>query len=536
MKLRSIRWRLVASYMLLALLTAGLVGALAISLVKRYTDQQEIDYLTSNANAAARQALPLMWPAANLYQLQQLAQTAAFLGNVRVRIQDEAHNVIADSGAKNGPDTFVMVLPPDAGNAPDSNPSMMSILLGHRRITRGQDPALGQLPPGTRYMLVERDDGPWGRRFVFQAVSNTPPSAGAGGGNLAAGDTTARSSRTIIVPVGDATRTIGYVTLSGAPDFGAETIAATARAILVAALAASLVAGIVALFVGRGLTAPLNKLALTASRMSAGDLTVRAHIHSNDETGQLAQQFNQMAERLQSSFAEIETERDTLRRFITDASHELRTPITALKTFNELLRNGAADDTNVRGEFLTESQTQIERLEWITQNLLDLSRLDSGFANLEVATHDAGEMLLAAAGAFRQGALDRGIALHVQTPEPPLAVRCDRARMEIALSNLFDNALKYTPAGGHISVGAASGNAAGTVTLWVENSGAGIDPADLPHIFERFYRGKGDGAHGSGLGLALVKSVVQAHGGQVEVQNDPGQGCRFVIDLPAAAG
>lgn len=513
--------------MLLTLLTAGLVGALAISLVKRYTDQQEIDYLTSNANAAARQALPLMIPNANPYELQQLAQTAAFLGNVRVRIRDAASGVIADSGAQSGPDTFVMILPPDIGNTPDNSPSMMSILLGRRHAARGQDSSLDRMPPGTRYMLVEREDGPWGRRFVFQAVSNTPPTESAAA--TTASDPTGRSNRTVSVPIGDAAHTVGYVELSGAPDFGAATISATASAILVAALAASLVAGIVALFVGRGLTAPLNKLALAANRMSSGDLTTRAQVTGNDETGQLAQQFNQMAERLQSSFAEIEAERDTLRRFIADASHELRTPITALKTFNELLRNGAADDMDVRSEFLTESQSQIERLGWITRNLLDLSRLDSGFVNLDVAAHDAGEMLQAAAGAFKQAALDRDITFNVIQPEPPLAVNCDRARMEIALSNLIDNAIKYTPSGGRVTVGA---DAAGSIRLWVENSGAGIDPVDLPHIFERFYRGKGSNARGSGLGLALVKSVVQAHGGHVAVQNDPGQGCRFMIELP----
>ena len=95
--------------MLLALLTAGLVGALAISLVKRYADQQELDYLTANANAAARQALPLMLPQVSPTQLQQLAQTTAFLGNLRVRIQDTQKNIIADSGARNGPDSFVWI-------------------------------------------------------------------------------------------------------------------------------------------------------------------------------------------------------------------------------------------------------------------------------------------------------------------------------------------------------------------------------------------------------------------------------------------
>src|SRR5690349_1994312 len=161
MKARSIRWRLVASYMLLTLLTAGLVGALALSLVKRYADQQEIDYLTANANAAARQAATLIWPEPRQGALQQLAQTSAFLGNVRVRIMDGDKNVVADSGVRAGPDTFVWILPPDQlGRSQDGGdtPFIMSLMLGRRRPGSGADSAVGQSPPGTKFMLVQRDD------------------------------------------------------------------------------------------------------------------------------------------------------------------------------------------------------------------------------------------------------------------------------------------------------------------------------------------------------------------------------------------
>ena len=517
--------------MLLALLTAGLVGALAISLVKRYADQQELDYLTANANAAARQALPLMFPQVSPTQLQQLAQTTAFLGNLRVRIQDTQKNIIADSGARNGPDSFVWILPPDPDKTRDGEPQVMSIMLGRRRPMRNADGTIVQQPPGTRYMLVERTDGPWGRRFVFQAMTDTPPQDTAT--TTPALDTDNRSTRTVSVPIGDETHTIGFVELSGAPNFGGELTAATLQALIVAAVLATGVAGVVALFVGRGLTAPLKNLALAANRMSGGDLTTRAAVSSDDETGQVASQFNEMAERLQSSFTELGAERDTLRRFIADASHELRTPITAIKTFNELLRGGAADDPATRTEFLSESQSQIERLEWITRNLLDLSRLDSGVASMDMAVNDAGEIMQAAAAAYKQSAIDKGVALVVTPPDPRVGFRCDRARIEIVLSNLIDNALKFTRNGGRIDVGAAAVDH--IVRLTVQDTGTGIDPADLPHIFDRFYRGKGSITRGSGLGLALVKSIVHAHGGRVDVESRPGQGSRFTVDLPIDA-
>jgi signal transduction histidine kinase len=237
-----------------------------------------------------------------------------------------------------------------------------------------------------------------------------------------------------------------------------------------------------------------------------------------------------MAERLEASFSELAAERDALRRFIADASHELRTPITALKNFNDLLQGAAAEDPAARAEFLTESQVQLERLEWITRNLLDLSRLDAGLVDLDLADHDVGELLDAAASAFKPLAQDIGITFSIQPPTPPVELRCDRARIELALSNLLDNAFKYTPPGGQVGIGAEPKGE--VVQLWVRDSGPGIAPEDLSRIFERFYRGRNNHTEGSGLGLAIVQSVAQAHGGQVSVQSEPGTGSLFVIELP----
>jgi signal transduction histidine kinase len=540
--------------MLLALLTAGLVGALALSLVKERIEQQEMEYLTANANAAARQAAYLISPMTRQYDLQRLAQTSAFLGNVRVRIVDTDQTLLADSGALSGADTFVWIMPPNQGSkgndSDDDTPYIMSLIIGGNRYS-SDNASLGQVPPGARYMIVQREDGPWGRRFSFKYSSDSIEAEHHGGdtpdaSTAAISPTTiptttsgltdaaeGRSNRSVTVPIISNNRTVGYLELSGAPNFSAETFSTMTQAVILAAVGASLVAGIVALFIGRSLTAPLKALALAANKMSAGDLTTRAPVMRQDETGQLASQFNQMAERLQSSFSDLAAERDTLRRFIADASHELRTPITALKMFNELLRNGASEDPGTRMEFLAESQTQIERLEWITRNLLDLSRLDSGVANLELDTHDVGDVLQSSAAAIKQIAHERGVTLNICAPDPPVSIRCDRARMQIALSNLIDNALKFTPQDGHIDVCAES--SAQSIQIRVQDSGAGIDPADLPHIFERFYHGKNNGTRGSGLGLALVKSVVLAHGGTVSVESTPGQGSRFTISLPVVS-
>jgi len=542
---RSIRWRLVASYAFLTLLTVSLVGVLALSLIKRYVERQEQEYLTANAEAVARQALPLMEPTVRRPDLVDLAHTASFLGHVEVKILDDRKRVLVDSGRPAEVDEFVWIVAPmEADIQPPDVFAGTSIMImpGHGHLTRGipgSEPfaIFDQLPPETEYMVVHREAGPWGSRFVFgsrQRVEVMPalPITDALTVRKALGsETVLRSERAVIVPIGDAHKPTGYVELGKGPGFGAEALDTAGRAFLLAAGGATLLAVIVGLLVSRGLTAPLRSLTTAAGQMSSGDLSIRAPMRGRGEIGQLARQFNQMAERLEANFAELAAERDSLRHFIADASHELRTPITALKNFNELLQGSAADDPAARAEFLVESQVQLDRLEWITHNLLDLSRLEAGLVALDAVGHDVGELIRASVAAFQTLAREKNVTLSVKEPLSPLEVRCDRRRVELALSNLLDNALKFTPAGGQVEIGAE--HVGQHIRLWVQDSGPGIAPADQEHIFERFYRGRDNHVAGTGLGLAIVRSIVQAHDGRIKVESEPGTGSRFVIELPS---
>ncbi|UCC62749.1 MAG: HAMP domain-containing histidine kinase [Anaerolineae bacterium] len=531
---RSIRWRLVLSYVFLILLTLGVVGVVILQLVGDYVERREVEYLTANAEGVAHQARSLVWPVVRQSGLQDLAETSSFLGNAQVRIIDVNRRVLADSESGSGEVESTWILPPlelwreIAKGLPQS--FVVQLPSGRRLpvplLWGWESFDFERLPPDTSFTLVRRWDGMWGSGFRFDVIRDPEQLR-----DLAVRvDNSPRSDRVIMVPIGQAEEPLGYVQVSNGPDFVTEVLTTTRQAFVYAAAGAMLVAMAVGLAVGRGLSAPLRRLTAVAGQMSHGDLSIRAPVRGKDEIGQLAGQFNQMAERLEASFAELAAERDALRRFVGDASHELRTPITALKSFNDLLQGAAVDDPPAHAEFLAESQAQIDRLEWITRNLLDLSRFDAGLVVLDVAEHSAGQLIEAAACAFRPLAQEKGITLSIKPPPSSLRFRCDRARIEMALSNLLDNALKFTSVGGQVEIGAEQTPKA--VRLWVRDSGPGIDPVDRSYIFERFYRGRNSHAEGSGLGLAIVQSVVRAHGGQVSVESEPGVGSLFVIELP----
>ncbi len=528
----SLRWRLILSYMLLTLLTVGVVGTVTYHFVTNSLGQMEYENLRANAEAVAHQAYPLMWPRLATGELQQLSQTAAFLGDVHVRILDNSQQVVADSNLSNIAGRVMMVVP---FNRMGMIPGMMEDMLAGAvlfQVGPGdfvEFPAsfFESLPPGTRVTIVQRGEGLWGGHFTFDEITSGEER------NVAwqsAVTQTPRSKVAVVVPVGDLNNPVGYVRMSEPPALSTHLLDRLRQALLIAGAGAALAAGLFGLWNSHRLAAPLKNLARASAQMGSGDLSARAEVKTRGEIGELASQFNQMAASLQSSFDQLAAERDALRHFIADASHELRTPITALKNFNTLLLGPAADDAAARAEFLAESQAQIERLEWMTHNLLDLSRLDAGLHPLDLSEHDLREIVESAVATFSPRATENQINLRVCLPEHACLWACDRARLEMALSNLLDNALKFTPVHGQVTVTLES--QPGQILVGVRDTGAGISPEDLPHIFERFYRGKAMEAEGSGLGLAIVKSVVEAHGGQVKVESEQGQGTLVTLQFP----
>jgi signal transduction histidine kinase len=301
-------------------------------------------------------------------------------------------------------------------------------------------------------------------------------------------------------------------------------------------LAAGGVALLVSLIVGvlgaRVLTRPLARLRRVANRFSQGELAARADPSTVLEVEELGHSFNVMADRLSESLHLLEADRDRLREFVADVSHELRTPIAALRTFTELQRDTdlAAEQ---RQEFLDRSTQQINRLEWMSNNLLDLSRIDAGIFPMDVHWGDLRDPVRAVVEALAEQAGARGISLSFEVPAEPVMLSFDRERIVQLLSNLLGNALKFTPQGGEIIAEMVA--RPDEAIIEVRDSGPGIPEADLPLVFDRFFRGTNVGearASGSGLGLAIARSIVEMHGGTISVSSVLGEGATFTVRIP----
>ncbi len=297
--------------------------------------------------------------------------------------------------------------------------------------------------------------------------------------------------------------------------------------------AAALVA---ALVLGLALTSrtlrPLHRLTATAEQLAAGDLRARSHIEPRgDEVGVLAQSFDNMAGRIEASFAAQQESEAQMRRFIADASHELRTPVTALKGYIDVLRRGAAHDPVALDAALQTMGTEAERMRELVLDLLTLARVD---ARRESHPEDF-DVIADVTELLDEGVPGMPPRLERHFPASPISVRADRAALHTIGRNLLVNACKYAPGAPQRWSIAVDGRRA---RLDVHDDGPGIPAADLPHVFERFYRGEKTRAReegGSGLGLSIVQGLARAQGGDVAVYSAEGAGTTVSVWLPLAA-
>ncbi|OUC06367.1 histidine kinase, partial [Litorilinea aerophila] len=295
------------------------------------------------------------------------------------------------------------------------------------------------------------------------------------------------------------------------------------RAIVLGALGATAVALLLGVILARTLTRPIRELTAATQQVAQGDLGHQVEIHTQDELGELASSFNQMSARLARA--------NQLRRQMTaDIAHDLRTPLSVILGYTEALSEAKLPGSP---EIYEVMHAEAQHLSRLIDDLRTLSLADAGELPLFREETEPGALLSRVAMAQRPQAEQRGVTLTVRQEASLPTIQVDPERMVQVLGNLVGNALRYTPAGGTIELAAYP--TAGGVVLQVRDTGSGIDPEDLPYIFERFYRGdKARHENGeSGLGLAIAKSLVEAHGGTIQVESTPGEGTTFRITLPA---
>ena len=284
------------------------------------------------------------------------------------------------------------------------------------------------------------------------------------------------------------------------------------------------------LLTGRTL-APMRRLTATAEQLAAGDLTARSRLApSSDEVGQLATSFDHMADRIQESFAMQQESEAQVRRFIADASHELRTPVTALKGYIDVLRRGAGRDPEALDAALAAMSNEAERMRGLVLDLLTLARLDARRESHpeDFDLSDAVEAILDEGVPGMPDTVQRNFA------PAPVLVHADRGAVTTIVRNLLVNACKYAQGAAQSWTTVVE---AGWARLVVQDGGPGIPATDLPHVFERFYRGEKTRAReegGSGLGLSIVQALARAQGGDVAIQSVEGAGTTVTVWLPLA--
>ncbi len=285
-----------------------------------------------------------------------------------------------------------------------------------------------------------------------------------------------------------------------------------------------LVASVLSILLTSRLTTPLRRIAAAARKFGGGDFSVRVPVEGDDEVAQLAQTFNNMA----SSLETIDSSRAS---FMGNIAHELRTPMTTIKGFIDGMLDGTIPP-EMQQHYLSLVSQEVGRLARLTQNMLDITKLEAGEYRVHASSYDVWETITAVVLSAEQRIEENKIQIDGFAPSKTM-VYADADLVYQVFYNIFDNAIKFTPEGGTIALSVTKSG--GAVTISVQNTGEGISPEALPFVFERFYKedkSRGLNAWGNGLGLHICKVLVNLSGGKIWAESELGSWCRFSFTLP----
>ena len=316
-----------------------------------------------------------------------------------------------------------------------------------------------------------------------------------------------------------------------AGQFSWQVVRQTLGTILLAALAAVILIGSVGYWLARRIGKPIETLVQAAESMSQGDLRTRTVEPSEpQELHRLVIAFNNIALRMQANI-------DEMRSFVAYASHELRTPLTSIKLRVEALRNGALDDPPVTDRFLSEIESEVDRLSHMVNDLLDLSRIETGLETSQLVPLNLSVVGSEVFETYKVRARRAGIDLSYQAETNLPVILGEEDQLRRMIYNLVENAIKYTPSEGSVTLILKTIPPGDKIQFLVQDTGFGIPKEHLPYIFDRFYRVEATRprygpSQGSGLGLAIARTIAENHGGRIWVTSKVGQGSTFGVEFP----
>lgn len=279
----------------------------------------------------------------------------------------------------------------------------------------------------------------------------------------------------------------------------------------------------------------LSLLQKGAQRIARGDFSARVYLTEVDELSEVAEAFNRMGDELQKSFARQKELEQARRDLLVAVSHDLRTPLTSIRAMIEALADGVVTEPPMVQRYYGTVQSQIENLSGLINDLFELSQLETGQIQLAIETVNMNDLLSDVLESMQAQAGAKGVSLKGIFSEDAPLIKAELAKIQRVIYNLVQNAIRHTPASGSISL--ATQVIPEGVQVEVADTGEGIAPEDLPHIFDQFFRGEKSRSRetgGAGLGLAIAKGIIEAHHGQIWVESQVGKGTRFRFILPAS--
>ena len=297
-----------------------------------------------------------------------------------------------------------------------------------------------------------------------------------------------------------------------------------------------IIATIAAMFISRALIERIHELSDATGRVARGELGARLDVRGNDELARLGAMFNRMSAELEMVDQKRRELEQMRRDLVAWASHDLRSPLAAVRAMNEALIDGVVSDEATIARYRAQMQREIEHLGHLIDDLFELAQMDAGEPRLAMRPTNIAMLVDDALIGIAARARENNVTMAQDIDADLPTVQAAPDKIARVLYNLLDNAIHHTPQGGTIYTQAARTN--GGVAISVHNTGSTIAPDDLPHVFDRFYRGenartpRGDGQRGTGLGLAIARGFAEAHGGHIDVKSSAQDGTTFTVWLP----